>query len=757
VAAGSSDRGADVFCVVGLFVAALAFWWLKVVLPPERTLVAGDIYRYFYPLFHEAAAQARSGHWPLWNPYQLCGTPLLAVIQPGLFYPFNALHLVLPTAHALAAGAVLHLVLAGVFMYAWIRSLGLGWLAALIAAVVWSYALAPVNMVLQPNAFAAQVWFPVVLLAVDSVVRSASSRAAAALGGALAMPLLAGAPQFAAHAGYAVILYAPARLLEHHVRERRIGRTLRVGLLLGAGGVIALGLCAVQLLPTLELTAASTRALGGLSLEAAQFTDAPAPSSIARGLIAPLATERRYTLAYFGLTPLALAVASLFSLRHLAVRGALLALALVTFGLSSGTSGLLFQGFYHLPTGNWFRGPVRFLTLFTFLAAALAAFGTETVAARAAVATSRLGSRRSAALGALAAMLIALVAIDLYLSYGLLTAGRQIANPLRAAEEIDPLALAFASVRPRTGLDRVVVLAKGTSMLERNLIPKCGTLSHLFVVEDYEPMVPRCYAEYFSHATNGRPASAGEQWQGDFRVLPPLAHPALLSIASVRFLLTAVPLEQSIGTAAMLRLGYRSTDPPTVRPTGHFLYENVHALPRAYLASWPRYVASPTEALAHLGDERFDATREVVLEEVPPAGGDGSPRRPAEARGHVRIASYEPSRVVLDVESDNGGLVVLTDLHYPGWRAMLDGREVPILRANYLFRAVRVAPGAHRIVHRYVPGSFRAGGSISLATLGAVLWLCLRSRSRVNEILAADPGGADGRGCSGRKSHWNGI
>ena len=60
-------------------------------------------------------------------------------------------------------------------------------------------------------------------------------------------------------------------------------------------------------------------------------------------------------------------------------------------------------------------------------------------------------------------------------------------------------------------------------------------------------------------------------------------------------------------------------------------------------------------------------------------------------------------------EGEKPGLVVLTDAHYPGWEATLDGEPVRILRANLDFRAVVVPAGIHEIEMRYRPASFRTG------------------------------------------------
>jgi uncharacterized membrane protein YfhO len=79
----------------------------------------------------------------------------------------------------------------------------------------------------------------------------------------------------------------------------------------------------------------------------------------------------------------------------------------------------------------------------------------------------------------------------------------------------------------------------------------------------------------------------------------------------------------------------------------------------------------------------------------------------------ARVVSYAPERVVVEVEADRPGNVVLTDAFYPGWQATVDGSEVPILRAEPYFRAVPVEAGRHRVEFAYRPLSLRLGSALS--------------------------------------------
>jgi hypothetical protein len=121
-----------------------------------------------------------------------------------------------------------------------------------------------------------------------------------------------------------------------------------------------------------------------------------------------------------------------------------------------------------------------------------------------------------------------------------------------------------------------------------------------------------------------------------------------------------------------------------------------------------------------------DASARVLLDRAPspplPAPG---PARPSLV---ARLGEDRPERVAADMTSDSAGLLVLADLHYPGWSAEVDGRPAEMLRADGLFRAVALPAGSHRVVFRYRPVSVLAGAALSaLAAVGILALLGGRS------------------------------
>ena len=110
------------------------------------------------------------------------------------------------------------------------------------------------------------------------------------------------------------------------------------------------------------------------------------------------------------------------------------------------------------------------------------------------------------------------------------------------------------------------------------------------------------------------------------------------------------------------------------------------------------------------------------------------PSQPGTASATARIERDDPEHVVLRAANARPGVLVLTDVAYPGWQATVDGRETPIARVDFLLRGIALPPGRHRVELRYRPLSWRVGWITSLVALLVLLALVgfgLRRRDRV--------------------------
>ena len=83
----------------------------------------------------------------------------------------------------------------------------------------------------------------------------------------------------------------------------------------------------------------------------------------------------------------------------------------------------------------------------------------------------------------------------------------------------------------------------------------------------------------------------------------------------------------------------------------------------------------------------------------------------------MNIVNFEENKIKIQTNSDHDGILVLTDIFYPGWTATIDGNPTEIFKANGLVRSVFVPSGEHFIEFEYMPYSFTLGLIISLITL----------------------------------------
>jgi hypothetical protein len=163
--------------------------------------------------------------------------------------------------------------------------------------------------------------------------------------------------------------------------------------------------------------------------------------------------------------------------------------------------------------------------------------------------------------------------------------------------------------------------------------------------------------------------------------------------------------------------------------------ENGSVLPRAFVVHRAEVLPSEQAVLERLLDDDFDPSRAVILEEDPSSAIDRAISSESDLHG-AEIVTYSPDRVVIEADLKADGFLVLSDTYYPGWEALVDGREAKIYQADYLFRAISVEQGNHIIEFRYRPRSFRIGLMISLlsgAILcggGAILFLARRRARR---------------------------
>ncbi len=152
------------------------------------------------------------------------------------------------------------------------------------------------------------------------------------------------------------------------------------------------------------------------------------------------------------------------------------------------------------------------------------------------------------------------------------------------------------------------------------------------------------------------------------------------------------------------------------------VYRNPDPLPRAWLVPSARIRPDQEAVLAEVTQMSFEPLHTVVLAQhdadlVLPAPTDQAP--PSSMEGPVSILAYSENEIEVAASAEKAGYLVLSEVWYPGWRATVNGAPVPVVRANYAFRALPVPAGELEVRIWYAPESWRRG----LALFGAGILL----------------------------------
>lgn len=154
----------------------------------------------------------------------------------------------------------------------------------------------------------------------------------------------------------------------------------------------------------------------------------------------------------------------------------------------------------------------------------------------------------------------------------------------------------------------------------------------------------------------------------------------------------------------------------TNQGAGEYTYRVEGTLPRAFFVDTARVITDPRQVLAAMADPAWKPAGEALLSADP-----GVALQPANG-ATATITDYRPQHLKATLNATGNNLLMLSEVYFPpGWHAKLDGKVVPILRADYAFRAVVVPPGAHTLEMDFSDPAFARGKTISMAAYGLIL------------------------------------
>lgn len=725
-------------------VASVLFHWQLWLLPSVMVpRGGGDLVSFLYPTYAFAAEQLQARHFPFWNPRLFAGAPFAADLQSGLFYPPNlaAFLFVRPFSYeALEMLAALHYPLAGIAAYALARELEIGRLGAFAAGLVFAFSGFMVAHMGHYNMLAAAAWAPLVGMLLVRALRTDRVEWAALGGGTFALALLAGHVQTALYLALALGLVWVAAA----ARRRSTARLASLPLLLVVGAAAA----AVLLVPAFELTRLSIRSEISYA-QAAEF--AASPLGLLTFLVPQLFGDGpndhwglRWSLqesfGYVGITGLLLALLALWLGRRSRLPVWLLLFALFWLLVALGETTPLHGWLYRLVPGfDKVRAPGRGLLFVDLALALLVGLGIAQLARRPSwrerPRVDRLIRAASLAVGG-----IALVAIPL-LYYAALTSQDKdpviLRRALQASGSVN-LTLLFL-------VGALALLWRWRRAWSRWLAPAAVGLVALDLAAASAGFNPTTQ-DLLVGFRHPELVELLRERVGDGRIdtrtgIADLVQPDLAMVAGlddVSGLFNPLTLRsfdrywEGLGSRStpgydLLAVRYvvakRGTplDPAKFRPAAEapgelVLFENSRALPRAFVA--PRgEVLGEADTEARLRDPGFDPRAVAILNEQVVADGGGAVES---------LSRPGPNELVLRLRDVGGGYLVVSEAHYPGWSATVDGRAAPVLRAYNLLMAVPVGEGASEIRLTFRPTAWTP--ALGLTTAG---WLAVAAAAAV--------------------------
>jgi hypothetical protein len=709
---------------------------------------------------------------PYWNPYVFGGIPFWAHFESTIFYPLDLLFWIISPEKAFGYTVFFHLYLICLSMYLLGRTLGMGSSGSFLAAVVYGFnglvmATLYDGQMYRLQAFA---WIPLVICFLHlSMTRRRWFLYALWSGVTWGIQLLAGAPQDAFYTFIAAVLF-----IAFHMGTPPEGSPshLRAVVVLGTLFLTGLGIAAHQLFPAFEFIGQSVRGAfdrydfltaGSYPIEGfitfflphffgnyakGDFWVSGVPWSI------PL-----YNL-YVGVLPIVL----LFFLarpdwKKSRLVAFTLTLALVALVLAFGSHTPVYRLLALLPGFDEIRAPAKIIVLWAFAMALLAGRGLDDLLTH----SIRFLKRRMVILSCFTLFLLLLnivfhfektFVMKFFSPFILAEAipAKLVAAQKSILSEFQRLTLFVVIIVLLLGLwcnkkirtSFLVVLLLGLAVLDLSYVnrgavqyndgiyhwpatakreldrtigkdqeiyrvgsfefgmgPNIEMLLGYQTVGGYTPLFLQRYYEYINHYSE---QTLPKAWVCFFYERHEKA--VFMDLLNVKYEINYA------NRTITLRNGY---------------------LPRAMLVPRARLVEKK-DILNELGQPDFDPTKTVLLEkgDLPP----DHPYTPVAAesaqRPNIRIRTYRPDYIVLEIDSPWRGYLFLSEMFYPGWKAFVDRQRSSILRGNYLFRVIQIPQGKHEVRLVFAPLSIRLGIGVTLFTVLAVLLctcLVLRKKS----------------------------
>lgn len=690
----------------------------------------------------------KNGIFPLWNPHNFSGISHVANIQAALFYPFTYIGLILPYPIAWSIIVIMQPILAGLFMLLFMGSIGIGGYGAFLAAIAFAFSQFMTVFLEYSTIGHVIVWLPLSLFAVEQYLQTKKVRCLVLFALSIILTAFAGHLQiFAASLAFILCFY--------FFRIYSLRFHTRLSVSIGAVFLIACGISAIQLIPTMELAFYSARSphdieffLKNLLIQPKEWLLFLSPDYFGNP------ATRNYLLSgsypakalSIGLMPLifALSVVSLKwkkdQIQTFFLFSVFILLLLVTL---NPISWLL----YHIPISFLTSSsPSNIQYLLSFSLAVLSGIGFDIWIKN----HSSIKIRKlllitlSILIGSLiifqlfhmpfnvknvllSIIITFLFIVSIYIFQTknkkmllvffiiVLTVGErfyifQKFNPFTPSEFFFPKTELSTWLQHNAGINRFWGYGYGT------IASNIATGINIYDIEGYDPLYPKWYAEFIGLSKEGvLPHMFSDENRSNATIAPGFGKNGfmenpyrlrVLNLGSVRYILDRVEngsTEESFPPSLFRQI-------ETINDWK--ILESSTALPRIFLVNDYAIATSPKEQTSIIMQPLFNPKTTALLEE--------SPQFTASMNQNIGTAvlqSYEPNKIIIQTQNSIPSILIITDTYYPGWTATIDKTRTSIKRVNYAYRAIFVPEGEHAITMRFDPPSLRIGIWVSIGSI----------------------------------------
>lgn len=705
-----------------------------------------DVLKYHYPNLVYTVNSLKQGEIPLWTPHIFAGMPYMADLQTAVFYPP---HWILYLARGIFSSSDIiftwfilgHVLLLGFGMVRLCQDFGMKRAASVYAATAMMFCGFISLHTHHLNALYVVSWFPWSFLYLKRYFDSHRPKHLGFASLLFGISTLAGYAQYTAFSLLILLFYT---LYAAWSKRSKGFRSVVASCLAFCQFLfLSLGLSLVQLLPTAELAFQSTRLSmgwaesvhGSLSLSHLITILAPKFFGQVSGMNGTtfLPHQPMYlfweTALFIGIIPLIL-LAIRLPYRNKG-RMFFFFLTVGIFGLimAMGKHLPIYSLFYHLPGFNTFRIPGRYSFIF--------AFGFITASA---VSLNDLQSQHTGETGYPKRGLILGIIVSALMMISLAMATQLIEIPqVRKSATIHSVILALFTILIAWILITWLIRSKTKTIPALAIIFfvffELFLFAHRFALG---PIAGRQVYPPRGIFHNIRKQSQTSRFRLHYRNIPTKDRQSIrilgknlgnvygidtingynqLRLSRFSRFMKEIEFEKA---RQLLNVKYELN----VTGAGVQKSQSLKSCSRFNLRSDLIPVDDDREAIDCINKSSFNPLSQATIEAIQTL--PMNKEIPPHMLGSIRIKSYRPHKIILDIRTEHNSLLFASEIWYPGWKARLNNREVPILLTNYLFRGVEIPAGNHRLTFYYSSALFDLGKWISLFFLiSIVLIVCV--------------------------------